>query len=152
MRTAGIPERLLGEHPFMLSKGLRQRVAMGAILAMEPEVLIIDEPTTGQDMRQSIEVMSFLNDLNRLGHTIIVVTHEMWVVAKWARRTVAMLNGKILLDGPTREVFSQSKVLAETFVQPPQITRLAQELGNYGFPPDVMTVNEFYEATKQVIQ
>jgi energy-coupling factor transport system ATP-binding protein len=152
MKTAGIPERLLGEHPFMLSKGLRQRVAIGSILAMEPEVLIIDEPTTGQDMRQSIEVMSFLNDLNRLGHTIIVVTHEMWVVAKWARRTVAMLNGKILLDGPTREVFSQSKVLAETFVQPPQITRLAQELGNYGYPRDIMTVNEFYEATKQVIK
>ncbi len=152
MRTAGIPEGFLGEHPFMLSKGLRQRVAIASILAMQPEVLIIDEPTTGQDMMQSIEVMNFLDALNRLGHTIIVVTHEMWVVAKWARRTVAMLNGKILLDGPTREVFSQSKVLAETFVQPPQITRLAQELGNYGYPPDVMTVNEFYEATKQVIQ
>lgn len=151
MKTAGIPEGILKEHPFMLSKGLRQRVAIGSILAMKPDVLIIDEPTTGQDMWQVIEVMSFLDGLNKLGHTIIVVTHEMWVVANWTKRTVAMLNGKILLNGPTKEVFSHSDILMETFVQPPQITRLAQNLKDYGYRPDILTVDEFHESTKRLL-
>jgi len=152
MKTAGISEGLLEEHPYMLSKGLRQRVAIASIIAMKPDVLIIDEPTTGQDMSQSIEVMRFLDGLNKLGHTLIVVTHEMWVVANWTKRTVAMLNGEILLDGPTREVFSRPDELMKTFVQPPQIARLAQDLKNYGYPPVVVTVDEFYESTKELLR
>jgi len=143
MRVAGIPEEYLKEHPLLLSKGFRQRVALASIIAMRPKLIIVDEPTTGQDMKQSIEVMEFLKKLNELGHTIIVVTHEMWVVAKWTQRTVALSQGKVLIDGPTRKVLSETELLESTFVHPPQITRLSQRLSKYGTPKDVLMTEEF---------
>jgi energy-coupling factor transport system ATP-binding protein len=120
--VAGIAENMLELHPFFLTKGLRQRVAIASILALRPHVIIVDEPTTGQDYKQSLEVMNFLKRLwEEEGHTIIIITHEMPIVALYAQRTVALSQGRILLDGPTREVFAQPAVLAETFVKPPQM-------------------------------
>jgi energy-coupling factor transport system ATP-binding protein len=130
--VCGVEESILNDHPFFLTKGLRQRVAIASILAMRPRTIIVDEPTTGQDMRQSIEVMNFLRFLwEKEGHTIIIITHEMPIVAQYVQRVVALAKGKVLLDGTTREVFSQPELLAQTFVKPPQITRLAQALGRY---------------------
>lgn len=143
MQITGIPEHILEEHPFLMSKGMRQRIAIASILAMKPQILIVDEPTTGQDTLQSIEVMSFLKKLNEMGHTIIIITHEMWIVAGWAKRTIAMAEGKILLDGATKEVLSNTEVLKKTFVKPPQITLLSQSLHKYGMPKDILTVSEF---------
>jgi energy-coupling factor transport system ATP-binding protein len=143
MQITGIPEHILEEHPFLMSKGMRQRIAIASVLSMKPQVLIVDEPTTGQDTPQSIEVMNFLKKLNEMGHTIIIITHEMWVVAGWAKRTIAMAEGKILLDGPTKEVLSNADVLKRTFVKPPQITLLAQALYKYDMPKDILTVAEF---------
>ncbi|MEJ5201177.1 MAG: ATP-binding cassette domain-containing protein, partial [Anaerolineales bacterium] len=77
-RVVGLDEAYFSEHPFFLSKGLRQRVAIASILALRPKVIIVDEPTTGQDARQSLEIMDFLKRLNEeLGHTIIIITHDM---------------------------------------------------------------------------
>ncbi len=143
MRITGVPEEILEEHPFLMSKGMRQRIAIASVLAMRPQVLIVDEPTTGQDTPQSIDVMNFLQKLNEMGHTIIIITHEMWIVAGWARRTIAMAEGKILLDGPTKNVLSNAETLKKTFVKPPQVTLLSQALENYGLPRNILTVNEF---------
>jgi energy-coupling factor transport system ATP-binding protein len=105
-------------HSF-LSKGLRQRVAIASILALRPQVIIVDEPTTGQDARQSLEIMDFLNTLNEEHtHTIIIITHDMPIVARYTRRVVAMGQGRIMADGPTREVFTQSDILQNTFLAP----------------------------------
>jgi len=143
MRIVGLDESYREKHPFFLSKGLRQRVAIASILAMRPRVIIVDEPTTGQDFKQSIDIMDFLTMLNREhGHTIIIITHDMPIVAKYAERTVAMADGRILLDGPTREVFAQAEVLARANIKPPQITRLAQRLGDLGVPPSVLSIEE----------
>ncbi|MEM3490050.1 MAG: ABC transporter ATP-binding protein, partial [Nitrososphaerota archaeon] len=68
---------------------------------------------------------------------------EMWIVARWARRTIAMAEGKILLDGPTNEVLSNTEVLKKTFVRPTQVTLLSQSLREYGMPGDILTVDEF---------
>ena len=145
--VCGIEESIFNEHPFFLTKGLRQRVAIASILAMRPHTIIVDEPTTGQDLRQSIEVMNFLRNLwEKEGHTIIIITHEMPIVAQYAQRVVALAKGKVLMDGTTREVFSEPELLAQTFVKPPQITRLAQALGSYGIPKDILTVQEMYDA------
>jgi energy-coupling factor transport system ATP-binding protein len=145
-RVCGVEEQLFNEHPFFLTKGLRQRVAIASILAMRPKTIIVDEPTTGQDLRQSIEVMDFLKDLwEKEGHTIIIITHEMPIVAQYAKRTVVLGQGKILLDGPTDEVFAQPEILAKTFVKPPQITQMAQRLHAYGFPKNILSVSEMYE-------
>lgn len=141
--VCGIEAGLLGEHPFFLTKGLRQRVAIASILAMRPKTIIVDEPTTGQDLRQSLEVMNFLRDLwQNQGHTVIIITHEMNIVAGYAQRCVVLSNGKILLDGTTRQVFSQPDILAQAFVKPPQITRLAQALTDFSLPKDVLSVDE----------
>lgn len=141
--VVGLPERFNEEHPFFLSKGLRQRVAIASILALRPQVIIVDEPTTGQDSRQSIEIMEFLKDLNeKHGHTIIIITHDMYIVAQYARRVILMSEGRILADGRTSDVFSQPDVLQKAFLEPPQITQLAQSAQNLGFNPGTLTVEE----------
>ena len=145
--VCGVEESIFQEHPFFLTKGLRQRVSIASILAMRPRTIIVDEPTTGQDLRQSLEVMNFLRNLwEKEGHTIIIITHEMPIVAQYTQRVVALAKGKVLLDGTTREVFAQPELLAQTFVKPPQITRLAQALSKYGIPKDILTVQEMYDA------
>ena len=150
-QVCGVDPGLFKEHPFFLTKGLRQRVSIASILAMRPRTIIVDEPTTGQDMRQSMEVMNFLRDLwEKEGHTIIIITHEMPIVAQYAQRTVVLGQGQVLMDAPTREVFAEPELLARTFVKPPQITRLAQALSGYDFPKDVMSVDEMVTAFDKV--
>lgn len=150
--VVGLPEIYYEEHPFFLSKGLRQRVAIASILALRPQVIIVDEPTTGQDSRQSIEIMEFLRDLNdKRGHTIIIITHDMYIVAQYARRVILMSEGRILADGNTSDVFSQPDVLQKAFLEPPQITQLAQSAQNLGFNPGTLTVEDMvnqFEALK----
>ncbi len=150
--VVGLPELFYEEHPFFLSKGLRQRVAIASILALRPQVIIVDEPTTGQDSRQSIEIMEFLKDLNeKHGHTIIIITHDMYIVGQYARRVILMSEGRILADGRTSDVFSQPDVLQKAFLEPPQITQLAQSAQILGFNPGTLTVEEMvdqFEALK----
>lgn len=142
-QVVGLPQIYFEEHPFFLSKGLRQRVAIASILALRPQVIIVDEPTTGQDARQSFEIMDFLKDLNENhGHTIIIITHDMPIVAQYAHRVILMSEGKILADDETARVFSQPEILAKAFLEPPEITQLAQSVQELGFSPGILTVNE----------
>jgi energy-coupling factor transport system ATP-binding protein len=150
-QVCGVEESLFKEHPFFLTKGLRQRVAIASILAMRPRTIIVDEPTTGQDLRQSLEVMNFLINLwEQEGHTVIIITHEMPIVAQFTQRVVVLGQGQVLMDGSTREVFAEPELLAKTFVKPPQITRLAQALNGYGLPKDVLSVPELVTAFNEV--
>jgi len=127
-------------HPYRLSKGDRQRLAIAAVVVMEPKVLIVDEPTTGLDPVQARAVMDLLAHFrDNTGMTIIVVTHAMELVAEYCDRVLVMYGGKLLLDGPTREVFSQRDVLLQTRVQPPPITRLALDMD---WRPPPLTVDE----------
>ncbi len=145
-KVVGLDEDYFSEHPFFLNKGMRQRVAIASILALKPKVIIVDEPTTGQDIRQSLEIMSFLRDLNEnYGHIIIFVTHDMPIVSGFAKRVVVMGMGQIINDGPPAEVFAHPELLAQTFVEPPQITELAQSLGDLGFHSGTLTVEEMLE-------
>lgn len=145
-KVAGIDEKYMNMHPFFLPKGLRQRVSIASILALRPKVIIVDEPTTGQDYKQSIEIMNFLKDLNeRYGHTIIIITHEMDIVSKFAKRLVVLCKGKILMDGGTKEVFSRPEILAEAFVKPPEVTQIAQALSDYGISNDILSMDELME-------
>jgi energy-coupling factor transport system ATP-binding protein len=150
-KVVGLPEMYFEEHPFFLSKGLRQRVAIASILALRPQVIIVDEPTTGQDARQSFEIMDFLKDLNENhDHAIVIITHDMPIVAQYARRVIVMGEGKILMDGPTAEVFAQPEVLKRTFLEPPQITQLAQRAQELGFRPGTLTVEEMAEQFEMI--
>ncbi len=150
-KVVGLDPSLFDTHPFFLPKGIRQRVAIASILALRPRMIIVDEPTTGQDMKQSLEIMDFLRMLHEeKGHIIVIITHDMPIVALYAKRTIVMAQGRILADGPTREVFSRPEVLEKTFVEPPQITRLAQRNVDLGFSKDVMSVPEMVAQFRQI--
>lgn len=148
-KVVGLKEEFFSEHPFFLTKGMRQRVAIASILSLKPKVIIVDEPTTGQDIYQSMEIMNFLTDLNKnYGHTIIFVTHDMPIVARYARRVVAMAQGKVIIDGEPSYVFGHPEALEKTFVEPPQITQVAQRSVDLGFKPGTLSFEEMWEQFK----
>jgi len=151
IQVVGLDRQYHDEHPFFLSKGLRQRVAIASILALRPQVIIVDEPTTGQDARQSLEIMDFLRMLNvEHGHTIIIITHDMPIVGRYAQRIIAMAEARVMADGPTREVFAMRDIMEKTFLLPPQITQLAQASQAMGFDPGTLTVEEMVDQFKQL--
>lgn len=117
-KTLGLYE-FLDEAPYNLSRGQRQKVAVASILTMQPSVLIVDEPTTGLDWRESIQMMDLLKRLQKEGKTVIVITHNMKVVAQFVERVVVMAGGQILIDGPTREAFLKFEVLEKAHIIPP---------------------------------
>jgi energy-coupling factor transport system ATP-binding protein len=131
------------EDPFGLTKGERQRVAVASVLAVRPEVLILDEPTTGLDYAEQRSMMDLVRRLNEAGATIIVVTHTMWVVAEYAHRVVVMRNGKMFLSGTVREVFSEEEKLRDASLRPPHIVSFGNALG---FP--VLSVEEMTKVTE----
>jgi energy-coupling factor transport system ATP-binding protein len=137
-------------YPFMLGRGQRQKLAVASVIAMGSPVLVVDEPTTGLDLQGALGIMQLLRQWNADGRTIIIITHDMNIVAEYARRTVVMAHGHILADGPTRGVLTQQAVLAQAFLKAPQVTRVAQSLDpRLGFPTDVLTVAEFQAAVRQ---
>jgi cobalt transport protein ATP-binding subunit len=137
--------------PRDLSKGQRQRLAVASVLSMRPEVLIVDEPTTGQDYRAGVDMLSLVQRLNQAGHTVLFITHDMPMVARFAQRVIVFRDGQILLDGTTREVFGQADMLRTTFLAPPQITSLAQALPEF-FPDTVLSVDEMVDQTLAMLQ
>ena len=131
---AGLEE----EDPFSMTKSGRQRVAVASILAAQPEVLILDEPTTGLDYEEQRGLMDMVQRLNESGSTIIFVTHHMWVVAEYARRVYVIKDGTIFLEGTTREIFAQEEALQEAFLRPPHFVQFSNRLGKTLLTPEEM--------------
>jgi energy-coupling factor transport system ATP-binding protein len=144
LNAVGLTDYYLS-YPFNLSKGQRQRVALASVLAMRTEVIVLDEPTTGQDYKESIQIMDMVRDLNKNGHTVIFITHDMSLVAGYADRAVVLCEGEIIADGPTRTVFTRPELLLRSYLSPPQITALAQSLCKHAIPPDVLSVAEMHD-------
>ena len=118
------------EEPFSLSRVQRQRVALASILAAEPSVLILDEPTTGLDYRECCHIMDQIQAMNRRQQvTVIMVCHDMEIVSDYASRALVMAGGKLLADGPVREIFRDRDLMERASILPPQITGLALRLG-----------------------
>jgi energy-coupling factor transporter ATP-binding protein EcfA2 len=116
-------------HPFRLSKGGRQRLAIAAIAVMRPPVLVIDEPTTGQDVQESHAIMSLLVELAREARqTVVVITHAMNLVAAHCDLMAALGGGELLAFGPPEQVFRDEALLRRTFVKPPPVTSLGNRL------------------------
>jgi energy-coupling factor transport system ATP-binding protein len=132
------------EDPFGLTKGERQRVAVASVLAVRPEVLILDEPTTGLDYAEQHSMMDLVKNLNEAGSTIIVVTHTMWVVAEYAHRAVVIRDGKVGLSGTVREVFAEEDELRDAALRPPHIVSFGNALG---YP--VLSVEEMLRVTEE---
>jgi len=117
-----------GAHPLSLSKSDRARVVIAAVLAMKPEIIIFDEPTTGQDFRGARSILEISRTLHRLGKTVLVITHHLYLMPEYAERVIVMGKGTILLDAPIREAFHEVDLLRSTFLMPPQAVMLARQL------------------------
>jgi energy-coupling factor transport system ATP-binding protein len=105
---------------------------IAAILAMKPEVIIFDEPTTGQDYRGAKTILDVSRQLHHMGKTVVVITHHLYLMPEYAERVIVMGKGTILLDAPIREAYHQTDLLRSTFLSPPQAVLLAQHLGRQG--------------------
>jgi len=130
------------EDPFALTKSGRQRVAVAAVLAAKPDILILDEPTTGLDYAEQRSMMELVKRLNQEGSTIIFVTHHMWVVAEYAHRVYVVRDGLMILEGTPREVFAHEEELNDAFLRPPHLVSLSNRLGK-----TMLNVDEMVECT-----
>jgi energy-coupling factor transport system ATP-binding protein len=130
-------------HPYDLSPTERKGVAIASVLAMDTPIVILDEPTTGQDYAGIERIGQIVDQLKKAGKTVITITHDIDFCAEHFERVVVMAQGRALLDGPAREVLSQADILAQSYVEPPQLIRLAARL-DLGRP--LLTVEEFVAA------
>lgn len=116
------------EYPFNLGRGQRQLLAVASVLALEPEVLIVDEPTTGLDWQGSEAMMALIHLLHDQGTTVIAITHDMNLVAKHAERMIVMAQGHLVADGEPRQVFAQTQILDRAHLRAPQAYRMTSRL------------------------
>jgi energy-coupling factor transport system ATP-binding protein len=118
------------EDPFMMTKGQRQRIAVASVLSARPEVIILDEPTTGLDYKEQKQMMELVKKLNEAGHTIVMITHTMWVVSEYAHRVAVIKDGKMSMYGSTREVFSKDDELQASSLKTPHIVNMSNQIGS----------------------
>jgi len=128
--------------PFMLSGGERKRVALASVLAWDPKVVILDEPTIGQDHRQKENLRQFIVQLNEQGKTVVVVTHDVEFVAECNPRVVLMKEGRTIADGKAKRILPDTTLALEASIVPPQISQIFQNLSFLGLPSDVIDVSE----------
>ena len=147
IKQVGLSEKCYDDSPFELSGGQKRRVAIAGVLAMKPEILILDEPTAGLDPRGRDEILDQIAKLHKDGLTVILVSHSMEDVAKYADRIIAMNSGKVAFDGTPKEVFRHYKELERMGLSAPQITYVMQEMKGLGLnvDTDVSTVEEAKE-------
>ena len=147
IKQVGLSEKSYDASPFELSGGQKRRVAIAGVLAMKPEILILDEPTAGLDPRGRDEILDQIAKLHKEGLTVILVSHSMEDVAKYADRIIAVNSGKIAFDGTPKEVFRHYKELERMGLSAPQVTYVMQEMKDLGLPvnTDVSTVEEAKE-------
>ncbi|MEM2644103.1 MAG: ATP-binding cassette domain-containing protein [Candidatus Bathyarchaeia archaeon] len=135
--------------PFMLSGGERKRVALASVLSWDPKILILDEPTIGQDSYQKERLRQFIMQLNQQGKTVIIVTHDVEFVTECEPRIILMKNGRIIADGDAREILTDPNLVSEASLVLPEITQVFMRLNDYGFPRNVIGV---YEAKRLILE
>lgn len=138
-------EPLRNEHPLSLGKGERQLVAVASVLVLQPKILVIDEPTTGLDWRGIQSLLTLIKNLHDNGTTIVMISHDMEIVAKYAQRVILMANGGILLDGDIKEVFRNTSLLEKAGIVPPQCVRLSLSLKPLGLEEVFLHEDDFLQ-------
>jgi len=130
-------------NPYDLSPTWRKMVALASIIAMDTPIVIFDEPTTGQDSVNVARIGNVIAELKKEGKTVITITHDIDFCAENFERVIALANGQVLLDGKSHDVLGQEEILAQTYVDPPQLTRLGKRLG---LKETVVNQEEFLKA------
>lgn len=135
------------DYPPALSKGDRAKVVIACVIAMQPGIIILDEPTSGQDFKGCYQIMDIAKAMHALGHTVIFVTHHMPLVTEYADRTIVMARKKVLMDGYSHDVFNYPEELATTNINPPQITQFGSRLSKFiPLEGTMLSVEELGEA------
>ena len=127
-------------NPYDLSPTWRKMVALASVIAMDTDIVIFDEPTTGQDAANIARIANAIKVLRERGKTVITITHDIDFCAENFERLIAMSHGQVLLDGKANDILGQAEILATTYVEPPQLTRLGKRLG---FKETVRNEQEF---------
>jgi energy-coupling factor transport system ATP-binding protein len=133
-------------NPYDLSATWRKMVALASIIAMDTEIVLFDEPTTGQDAVNVARIANVIQALRERGKTVITITHDIDFCAENFERVIALSQGKVLLDGKANDVLGQEEILATTYVEPPQLTRLGKRLG---YKETVRNQEEFLNELKR---
>jgi energy-coupling factor transport system ATP-binding protein len=133
-------QKFKNNHPHTLSRGERQRVAIASILTLTPEILILDEPTSGQDWKHIEELMKLISSLHANGKTIILITHNMRIIAEYCNKIVILKDGLLYYEGDVRKAFSNIKLLKEADLRPPLISEISLKCG---INPPLLYLEEF---------
>jgi energy-coupling factor transport system ATP-binding protein len=128
--------------PFLLSGGERKRVALASVLAWDPNALVLDEPTIGQDYEQKEKLRQFIIQLQAKKKTVVMVTHDVEFVAECNPRIILMRDGKIVADGIAKDILTNSALLEESSIVLPQIAQIFTKLSPLGLPADIIDLNE----------
>ena len=152
LHNVGFPDELYDQSPFDLSGGQKRRVAIAGVLAMKPQVLILDEPTAGLDPAGRDEILNLIAKMHKeLGITVILVSHSMEDVAKYVERIIVMNSGEVMYDGTPKDVFHHYKELEAIGLAAPQITYIMHALEEDGMDVDTSAIN-VDEATASILQ
>jgi energy-coupling factor transport system ATP-binding protein len=135
--------------PFMLSGGERKRVALASVLAWDPRILVLDEPTIGQDYQQKEKLRQFILQMKTQNRTVVIVTHDVEFVAECNPRVLLMREGGTVIDGEAREVLTNSDALAQASIVPPQIAQIFLELSDLKLRSNIIDV---YEAQRTLLE
>jgi energy-coupling factor transport system ATP-binding protein len=135
--------------PFLLSGGERKRVALASVLAWDPKMLILDEPTIGQDHEQKEKLRQFILQIQTQKKTVVIVTHDVEFVAESNPRVVLMREGKIIGEGEGKEILTNPQLLAESSIVLPQIAQIFSKLSPLGLPKNVIDI---YEARDLILK
>jgi energy-coupling factor transport system ATP-binding protein len=131
--------------PFMLSGGERKRVALASVLAWNPKILILDEPTIGQDYQQKEKLRQFILQMKTQRKTVIIVTHDVEFVAECNPRVLLMREGKIIADGEAREILTNQEILTQASIVLPQVAQIFMQLSDLGLPKNIIDLYEAHE-------
>jgi len=144
-------ERYRKASPFSLSEGEKKRLAIASVVVYEPDVLVLDEPTVGQDAIQRERIAEMLREFMRRGRTVIVVSHDVEFVAELFDRVIVMSRGRVVADGSARSVLTDLTVLSEARLALPQVAECAQRLSDLGVPRDLVRLRELEERLLRVV-
>lgn len=136
---------------FDLGKGQKQRLALASVLALKPGILIIDEPTTGQDPQMAEGIFSIIKYLNEMGTTVLMITHQMEYAANYARRAIVLRSGEITFDGSIRDLISNKMLMEENYLDLPEVTKIAGQFSEHGIPPWLVKVDDLIPRIEDIL-
>jgi energy-coupling factor transport system ATP-binding protein len=145
-------EDVLDAEIFDLGKGQKQRLALASVLTLNPQILVIDEPTTGQDPQMTKEIFEIIKHLNDLGTTVLMITHRVDYAAAYAHRAIVMNRGEVAFDGPVLELIANEELMRANALELPDLTKLALQLRKHGVPPWTIQYEQLEAYLRQLVE